>query len=497
MLTLSQAARGAIIRYMKVNTVNSIPSGAYSVYLIFEKRKDPANSQIKTFLKENPAFGKLYETQILYYNNSRFLLVGAGKQEEFDFEKLQNWAGTAAKTLLTKTKSAVLILPNLTKISAERVGEAVSIGVELVSHDPTLQYKTKHEEKIILETVSVLHGDRQLEHGIEQGLLLANSINLARRLGDMPANEMTPTYFLNVSKKIARENKLKLTVLTEAQAAKKGMGAFTAVAKGSDEPSYFIALEYTGAPGKKEKWGFVGKGVTFDTGGLSLKRSEDMHEMKYDMSGAGTVLAAMEAISKLKPKTNIVGIMAVTENLPSGKSLKPGDIVQTYSGKTAEILDTDAEGRLVVLDAVAWAQKDFKATKIVDLATLTGAILIALGSLRAGLFTNSKELAKRIFETGEATGEKYWQMPMDKDYDKMIESQIADIANLGHGDQMGTREAGAISGAKFIEAAVDNIPWVHLDIAGVAWDTKPRSFRGVGATGFGIKTLVELASEKW
>lgn len=303
---------------------------------------------------------------------------------------------------------------------------------------------------------------------------------------------MTPTYFLTEVKRLSKETKLKLTVLNEVQAKRKGMGAFVGVAQGSDEPSYMIALEYTGNLRSKDKWGVVGKGITFDTGGISIKPSSAMGEMKYDMCGAATALATIVAIAKLKLPVNVVSVMAVTENLPGGKAQRPGDIVTTYSGKTAEVIDTDAEGRLVLIDAVAYAQKDFKANKVIDLATLTGAIIIALGDYITGAFSNDPDFVNQIVKVGAEVGEKYWEMPMDEEFDEMIKGDFADIVNLGHGGSHRSA-AGSTTGAKFIQAGIkEGTPWIHLDIAGTAWDMKPKPFRGVGATGVGVKTLVKL-----
>jgi leucyl aminopeptidase len=255
-----------------------------------------------------------------------------------------------------------------------------------------------------------------------------------------------------------------------------------------------IALEYTGDIKSKEKWGFVGKGITFDTGGLSIKPSSSMHEMKYDMSGAAAAMSAIAIIAKLNIKTNVVAVMAVTENLPGGRAQRPGDIVKTYSGKYAEILDTDAEGRLVLIDAVSYAQKDFKAKKIIDLATLTGAIIVSLGDYITGVFGNDKEFSAKFIEVAEKYGDKMWEMPMHEEFEEMIKSDIGDITNLGHGGSHRS-SAGSTTGAKFIEAGVEeDTKWIHLDIAGTAWDMKPKPYRGAGATGVGVKSLVELVT---
>lgn len=445
------------------------------------------SSSVEHFLKSNPKFGKAYETQTLFTPEKQLLLIGLGKKDKLNFEVLQNWAGVGVKQQLTKSKTLTLVLPKLTALTPEQIGEAVALGIEIASHDPTQDYKSE-PQKITLQTVEVVTLV-DISKGLKKGQILSQAINMARNLADTPANLMTPTVFLAQVKKIASANSLKLTILTEAQAKQKGMGGFVAVASGSDEPGFMLSLEYTGNPTSKEKWGLVGKGITFDSGGLYAKPSPHMNEMKYDMCGAVAVLGAIVAASQLKLKTNLVAVMPMTENMMNGKAMKPGDILKTYSGKTAEILHTDAEGRVVLIDAVSYAEKDFRATKIIDLATLTGAVLVALSGFYTGVFSNNEKLQQQILDTGKKVGEKYWAFPMSDEFEEMIKSDYADISNVGHPD----REAGSITGAKFIEAGITkNTPWVHLDIAGTAWDSKPKPYRGIGATGVGIKTLVEL-----
>lgn len=476
-----------------IKPLSEIKDG-YLVLPVFEDdKKDYGVAIIKSFFSEYPKFGKLFETQILYSSNSKILLIGAGEKQKFDFATLQNLSGTAVRKLLRKTKSLSFLLPKDTKLSEEEKTYAASLGAEIGAYDPTKDYKSKHEPSM-LTSVEFLadRAERGLQEGLKKGQIIAESVNLTRRLGDMPANLMTPTYMLNVAKKIAKENKLKISVLDEKQAKKKGMGAFTGVAQGSDEPSFMIALEYTGDIKSKDKWAFVGKGITFDTGGLSIKPSASMNEMKYDMTGAAAVMGAISAIAKLNLKANIVAVMAVTENLPGGRAQRPGDIVKTYSGKFAEVLDTDAEGRLVLIDAVSYAQKDFKAKKVIDLATLTGAIIVSLGDHITGVFGNNPAFTGKLVMIGGKFGEKMWELPMYEEFNEMIKSDMADITNLGHGGSHKSA-AGSITGAKFIEAGIEEgTDWIHLDIAGTAWDMKPKPYRGAGATGVGIKTLVQL-----
>lgn len=473
----------------------------YLVLPVFEGEKNLYNhSQVIDFLAENPKFGKLFESQIFFSKNQKVVLLGIGKKKELDFIKVQNWVGTAVKFLSSKAKQISILLPQSDNLTVFELGRAATIGAEIAIFNPAKAFKSEFEAvKLNSVELVVSKADRGYQDGLKRGQIEAEAINLVRELGDMPSNIMTPTYFLNIAKKVARENersfpsgKLKLTVLTEAQAKRLGMGAFVGVAQGSDEPSFMIVLEYRGDIKSKEKWAIVGKGITFDSGGLSIKPSNSMHEMKYDMCGAATALATIQVLSKLGVKENILAVMPVTENLVNGRAQRPGDIVKTYCGKYAEVLNTDAEGRLVLIDAVAYAQKDFKATKVIDLATLTGAMVVALGDFYTGVFGNNKEFTNKFIEVALKNGEKMWELPMDDEFNEMIKSEMADITNIGHGGSHPS-SAGSITAAKFIEAGISpGVDWIHLDIAGTAWDMKPKSFRAAGASGVGLKTLVSL-----
>lgn len=479
------------MRIQLITDRKSLEEAKVTVFPIFEGETTNDIKFVADYLKENPKFGKLYETEWLFTPNQSCLLVGLGKREKFNFQLCQNFAGTAVKFLLYKAKELTIIPPLALNLTKDKIIYAIVLGAKLATHNPAIKYKSENE-LIKLANIQIYldkaGGEEKI--ALKKAEIISEAMNMARTLGDMPSNEMTPTYFVNLTKKIAKE--LKVTVISEDAATKMSMGGFTSVAKGSDEPSFMVAIEYIGDRRSKEKWGLIGKGLTFDSGGISTKPDNGMHEMKYDMSGAGTVLATMQAISQLAPKINVVGICAVTENLPSGKAFKPGDIIRLYGGKTTEVLTTDAEGRMVLADALTLAQKDFKATKLVDLATLTGAVIVALGDYTSGVFSNNPALEKELIDKGKEVGEKFWGMPMDEEYDELLKSEIADFNNVGTGGSMRSA-AGAIAGAKFLEKAIEeNIPWVHLDIAGTAWDSKPKPYRGPGATGVGVKTLIEL-----
>lgn len=488
----------SIIWGMKINLALKLDKQTSTVVIpVFEKQKPKFQSELVTqFLKDNPDFGKPNQTQLLYESKQKILLVGVGKSDKFNFESAQNFGGTLVRSLLNKTESASILIESLVaNVVMNELVEAVVLGADLANHDPSKLFKSERDKSKLLSLTIICSPTDANKKALIKARIMAEAINDAKMLGDMPPNLMTPTYFLNQAKKLAKEHKLKIKVIDEKQAKLKGMGAFIGVAQGSEEPSYIIAIEYQGNPKSKEKWGLVGKGITLDTGGISIKPAGGIPEMKYDMMGAATVLATVEAAARLKLKANIVGVMCLTENMPGGRAQRPGDIVKTYSGKTAEILNTDAEGRLVLVDGLSLAQKDYKATKLIDLATLTGAIVVALGDFYTGVFGNDPKFTQQLISTGAAVGEKYWELPMSEEYNEMIKGEWADISNIGHGGSM-PGAAGAITGAKFIESVIEkNTPWIHLDIAGTAWETKSKPYRGAGATGVGVKTLVKLISE--
>lgn len=482
---------------MKVNLATQDSAAGLTVVPVWEGGRAVSSSkEADQFLKENPKFGKAYEAQLIYGSKDQILLLGIGKEEKIDLAAVQNWAAAVVRGQGTRAERVSLLPPISVKLDPVLVVKALGLGVEQGAYDPSQKYKSAGEP-LKLKEVQVLLDKvgREEKEVLKEAEIIAQSINRARTLGDMPANEMTPAFFLGEAKKVARESGLKLTVIDEAKAKIRGLGAFLAVTKGSEEPGYVLVLEYNGKPAVKEKWGLVGKGITFDSGGISIKPDSGMNEMKYDMLGAATVLAVAEAAAKFKLKTNLVAICVVAENMPSGKASRPGDIIRSYSGKTVEILSTDAEGRLLLIDGLTLAQRDYKATKLIDVATLTGAVIVALGDFITGVFTNKPEFGAEVVETGEKVGEKFWLMPMDEIFDEMLKSDFADINNIGRGGSS-PRAAGAITGAKFMERVIeDGRPWVHLDIAGTAWDMKAKPYRAAGATGEGIKTLVELVKE--
>lgn len=321
-----------------------------------------------------------------------------------------------------------------------------------------------------------------ITQGLALGQAIAKGVNFARELGDLPSNICTPSYLANEAKRLGRSHtKLSVNVLEEKQLKELGMGSFLSVAAGSDEPAKLIVLEYKGGTKKQAPVALVGKGITFDTGGISLKPGAGMDEMKYDMCGAASVLGTFQTLIDLELPINVVGVIAATENMPSGSATKPGDIVTSMSGQTIEILNTDAEGRLVLCDALTYTER-FKPKAVIDIATLTGACVIALGNHATGLFSNTDDLAKALLKAGEEAGDRAWHMPLWDDYQKQLDSNFADMANIGG------REAGSVTAACFLSRFAKKFEWAHLDIAGTAW----RSGGAKGATGRPVPLLVQF-----
>ena len=314
---------------------------------------------------------------------------------------------------------------------------------------------------------------------------LISGIFLTRDLVWKPANILFPKSFVQECQRLSKQG-LKITVYNELQLKKLKMDALLAVGQGSRQPSYVVTLEWKGGHAKQKPLAILGKGVCFDSGGLSLKPAKSMEDMKWDMGGAGVTVGLMDAISKSKLNKNVIGVVGLVENMPDGNAQRPGDVVKSFSGKTIEVLNTDAEGRLVLADLLSWSEKKFNPAFMIDLATLTGAMIISLGNVRAGLFTNNKKLAEKIFNSGEKTGDKVWNMPIDDEYNSLLDADIADMKNIGGPG------AGSITAACFLKRHVNNTPWAHLDIAGVTWKNKSDPLNPRGASGWGVKLLFDL-----
>jgi leucyl aminopeptidase len=422
----------------------------------------------------------------------RVLVTGLGKQQELTLDKIRRITGEACRYLHKKGVRRVATIAHgagVGGIKPEKAAQAIVEG-GIMGLYTFRRHITKEPETADVEELLILERDEeklhQLERGCAAGRVMADATNFARDMINEPANFMTPGDMAQTAEKIASEYKLDCTVLEQGQMQELGMGALLGVAQGSQQLPKFIILKYNGGNSPKKTLGLVGKGITFDSGGISLKPSESMSDMKGDMAGGATVIAVLRGIAQLKPEINVTALIPATENLPSGTALKPGDVLKAMNGKTIEIANTDAEGRLILADALSYAQK-LELTSIVDIATLTGACHIALGDFATGAFTNNQELLNKVIRSSEESGEKLWQMPMYDEYKEQNKSEVADIKNTGG------RYGGAITAAKFLNEFTGDTPWVHLDIAGTFYNSKEKGYLVKGATGVGVRTLINLA----
>ncbi len=446
---------------------------------VFEGDKN-FSDRVPDNLTESDFSGKLYETFLIppSAETPKILLVGAGKKIDFDARLARNVAGAATRRLLkSKVKKIAFDAAIYDKPSL------IIEGVGLAEFDPGI-YKTGKDRPGKIDELTILGKISNSEIRKSQNII--ETTNWVRRLVSEPANLLTPKHIVNEARSIAKTSNLGIEIYDEKQAARAGMGAFVGIAKGSHEPSYMLALKYLykkGAP----TLGVVGKGITFDSGGISIKPSDKMHEMKMDMAGAAATIGFMKLVGELKPKMNVVGVTPLTENLPGGGALKPGDVVKALNGKTIEVQNTDAEGRVVLSDALVYAQK-LGATKIVDLATLTGAAIVALGAEATAILGSNQEFTDRVIKSGSEVGERMWQLPIYPEHKDLLRSDIADMANIAP-----TRGAGVIAGAVFLQEFIEpKNSWVHLDIAGTAWLDNEKTYMTKGATGVGIRTLLNL-----
>jgi leucyl aminopeptidase len=421
----------------------------------------------------------------------RVILLGLGNRADVSPATIARYAGLGVRTAARRGLGTVaVVLPDGLPFDLGEAGEAATEGALMATFDPS-PYRSKREARTdAVKSVTLIAGGasdaKLLGLGIARGTILGEAANAAREMVNTPSNDMTPADLADRAKAIAKKFGLKITVLDTPQMKKLGMGAFLSVAAGSEEPPKMIALEYRGDPKSKTVLGFVGKGITFDTGGISLKPALDMDAMKGDMAGGATVIAAMSAIGQLKPQANVIGIVCASENMPSGKATKPGDVVRAMNGKTIEVINTDAEGRLVLADGLCWARK-LGATHLVDIATLTGAAVVALGHTTTGTMSNDREFVDLFHRAAQPFGERYWELPLFPEYADLIKSPIADMKNSGG------RPAGTIFGAMFIKEFVEDKPWIHLDIAGTSWAERDSGHIVKGPTAVGLRPLVRMA----
>jgi leucyl aminopeptidase len=447
---------------------------------------------ITQLIKQGDIKGKLNEITLIHSLGrlpaSRVVVVGLGKKKELDTNKIRGAIAETCRYLRGKgvaTLATGVQGSGINDIKADDAVQATAEGALLGLYTFRRHITKKEDKPGEIKQFTIVGGEkRPLEKAIEKGKITAGAANWARDMVNEPSNFKTPANMAEAARRLAKDFGLKVEIFEKEKIKELGMGGLLGVAQGSQQPPRFIILSYRGRPSAEIDLALVGKGITFDSGGISIKPSENMAEMKDDMAGGASVLATLAALAQLKPKINVTALVPATENMPSGTALKPSDVITAMNGKTIEVLNTDAEGRLILADALSYANK-IKAKAIMDVATLTGACQIALGKITSGLFTNHQELLDKVVAASKEAGEPAWPLPMFDEYKELIKSDIADIKNIGN------RYGGAITAAKFLEEFVDKTPWVHLDLTGPIND-KEKGYLVKGATGVPVRTLINL-----
>ena len=472
---------------------------------VFESRKlsapaqtldRAANGYLSEILRRGDMEGKLGSTLLLHnvpgISSERLLLVGLGRERDFHEKEYRDATRAAIRTLNdTGAADAISHLTDLEvpkRDPAWRISHAATTALTALYRFDRMKSKRESARRQLKKMALNVARKSEIaagEHALSQGLAIAAGMNLARDLGNLPPNVCTPSYLAEQASELAQAHGLKCEVLEQKDMEKLGMGALLAVAKGSREPAKLIVLKHERGEKKQKPVVLVGKGITFDTGGISLKPAAEMDEMKFDMCGAASVLGSLKAAAQLKLPLNVVGIIPTTENMPGGNATKPGDIITSFSGQTIEILNTDAEGRLILCDALTYAER-FEPSAVIDIATLTGACVIALGSVASGLFANDDALAKELLRAAETAHDRAWRMPLWDDYQEQLGSNFADFANIGG------RPAGSVTAACFLSRFTKKYPWAHLDIAGTAWKTGKEK----GATGRPVPLLTQFLIDR-
>jgi leucyl aminopeptidase len=472
---------------------------------VFEQKKlspagqildQAAKGYLADILRRGDMDGKTGATLVLHnvpgLAAERVLLVGLGKEKEFNEKAYRDALRATVKALsdLGAAEAWVYVceVPVQKRDTAWNVEQAVLLAEEATYRFEQMKSKPADGKKALRKLTLAMaaeDGMAAATAAARQGEAIARGMGLAKDLGNLPGNVCTPTYLADQAKALGKETGLKVQVLDQEKIEKLGMGSFLSVAKGSDEPPRFIVLEHKGGAKGQKPVVLVGKGITFDAGGISLKPAAEMDEMKYDMCGAASVLGTLKAVAELKLPLNVVGLIPTCENLPSGRANKPGDVVKSMSGQTIEVLNTDAEGRLILCDALTYAER-FEPAAVVDIATLTGACVIALGHVATGLLANRDDLAAELLQAGDAAHDRCWQLPLWDDYQEQLKSNFADMANIGG------RPGGTITAACFLSRFAEKYHWAHLDIAGTAW----KSGKEKGATGRPVPLLVHFLARR-
>ena len=461
------------------------------VHVIFYSE---SNSLLSSILEKDKDLLKFFEKIIKNNSTNKFLirtekgnfLLVKRKVESQDLTNkyLEDLGGTIFNSIKSISCNEAKIYENDDKISRQ-----ICLGILLGSYKFNNYKKIKSKEVIDLKKIVVVAEEIKNYPNLFQEIInLAQGVFTARDLVWQPPNILYPSSFAEECKRLKKIG-IKVTILNEQQLKKIGMDALLAVGRGSRKESKVVIMEWLGGNKNSNPMTFIGKGVCFDSGGLSLKPPKSMEDMKWDMGGAATVTGLLETVALSKLKHNVIGILGLVENMPDGDAQRPGDVVKSVSGQTIEVLNTDAEGRLVLADLLSWAEQKYKPRFMVNLATLTGAMIVALGNVRAGLFSNDEAISKAIFASGEITGEKVWAMPLDDDYDKLIKTEIADMKNIGGPG------AGSITAACFLKRHVEKTPWAHLDIAGVTWSNKSSPSIPYGGVGWGVRLLYHMINQ--
>jgi len=448
------------------------------------------SSSVKQSLKDlNGEMGKIV---VIPTNNKvpakRIVLAGIGKKEKITNDTIRFVSGKIAqKANELKLKEFSIITPSNSVIETVSATSQITEGCKMALYKFE-KFKSK-KEGLSPDLSILVSKSNKVSKAIKDSEIISDGVIFTKSIANLPPNECAPTNLASFAKTMAKKNKMKCTIFSKNELEKKGFGGITAVGKGSKNEPKLIVLEHNCGSKNEKPIVLVGKAVTFDTGGISLKPGDKMDEMKFDKCGGCTVLGIMKAVSELRLPLNVVGIVPSVENMPGGESYRPGDIIKLYNGKTAEILNTDAEGRLILADALSFGEKQYSPKAIIDFATLTGACIIALGTNVAAIVSNNERLKQKIKESSERTSEEVWELPLNDDYMDMIKSDVADMKNIGIG-----RAAGTITAAAFLRNAIEETPWVHVDIAGVAWTqvaTKSKPYNPKGATGFGVRLILD------
>ncbi|QUH25324.1 leucyl aminopeptidase [Serpentinicella alkaliphila] len=483
-------SRNIVVDALVLGIYEDVKSVREDLQILDEK----IGNAIQSLIRDEEFKGKNSELTVIHTLGKipakKIILVGLGKTKDFNDDTVRKVAATAIRAAnKSKCKTVAFDLLNgITNLEIKKSSQCICEG-SLLGLYSFNKYKTNNENKqAYVNEIYILTNEdnNKIEEGILVGEALAKGTILARDLVNEPANHLTPTEMANIANKVAKDNGFEIEILEREDLDRLGMGCFVAVTQGTEQPPKLVVLKYNGGKKDDEVLALVGKGLTFDSGGISIKPSAGMEEMKGDMAGAAAVLGAMHTIGKLKPKINVIAVLGLCENMPSGRAIKPGDVVTSMAGKTVEIINTDAEGRLVLADCMGYAKK-LGATKIVDLATLTGACLVALGTTTTALITNNEEWMGQLVKAANEANEMVWQLPSYPEYGELIKSSIADLKNTGG------RYAGTITAGLFIGEFAGETPWVHMDIAGTAWSAKEAGYSAKGGTGVAVRTLYYLA----